>query len=156
MDYALDVLVSGGDAAVADAEAPGDGGADLGRVEYLSLDLAALDPVGGEGLEGDLLPEGEAQELHSSEQVTLEAAYPADLGDEGAVIPGEGRPVRRLVQVSGLHVCPFLPRLLDREFDSTQCLRRYYGAAKVSGKWRSISQGGDNVLIQALSAQEAL
>ena len=99
------MVVSGGDACVADAEVPGDGGADTGRVEDLALDSAGVHHVGGETFEGSLLPEVESQSLHAAQEVSLEVADPAELDGESAVVPGEGRPVRSLVQVLMLHVC---------------------------------------------------
>ncbi len=71
LDYALYVLVSGRDAAIAEAEAPGDGEVDPGRVEELALDGTGLDHVGGEGLESSLLPEVKAQGLHAAQEVAL-------------------------------------------------------------------------------------
>ena len=107
MHYALYALVSGGNGYAAGAELPSNGGVDTGRVEDFTLDGAGLDHVVGESLEGGLLPDVEFQGLHAAQEVLLEVADPAELGGESAVIPGEGWPVRLLVQVLGLHVCGY-------------------------------------------------
>ena len=118
MHYALYAILTGGDAFVADAEVPGDGGTDTGRVEDLPLDFAGLDHVGGQSLQEGLLPEFDSQRLHAAQEVSLEAFDPAELGGESAVVPGEGRPFRLLVQVSGLHV------YVDREFPDGEIVSR--------------------------------
>ena len=74
-------------------------------VEDLAFDCAGLDHVGGEGLEGRLLPEVKAKGLHAAQEAFLEVADPAEAGGESALIPGEGGPVRPLVQVSWRRVC---------------------------------------------------
>ena len=77
MHYAFYVEVSGSDARVTDAEVPGDGGVDTGRVENLALDGASLHHIGGERSEGSLLPEVGSQGLHAAQEVSLEVADPA-------------------------------------------------------------------------------
>ena len=49
---------------------------------------------GGESVKGGLLPEVESRGLHAAQEIFLEVADPAELGGEGAVIPGEGGPVQ--------------------------------------------------------------
>ena len=105
MHYALYTVLSGRDGYATDAELPGNGGADARRVEDFTLDGAGLHHVGGESLEGGLLSEVEFYRLYATQEVFLEVADPAELGNESAVVPGEAGPVRPLVQVLGLHVC---------------------------------------------------
>ena len=78
---------------------------------------AAISP----GTKDGLLPEADFQGLHAAQEIALEVADPAELGGEGAVIPGECGPVRPLVQVLVLNVCG---GCVDREFPDAESASR--------------------------------
>ena len=94
---ALNVPVSGGDAAFAHTDLPGYGGADHPGVEELALDRAAPDHARCEGLKGDLPLNLKGQELRPVQEAFLKPADPAEEGDERALSRNDGGPVRPLV-----------------------------------------------------------
>ena len=74
-DDALDVAVRGLEGADVHAETAGDRGADLFGVELLAFDLAALEDVGGQGLQDGFLLKVEAECFHVADQAALPVTH---------------------------------------------------------------------------------
>lgn len=101
LDHAVDVAVRrrrGGDV---QAQAAGDGGADLVLVQHLALDLAGPEDVLGQGGQHGLGAQVEAQTLHPAEQPALPMAHGGQAVGERVHAPLEPGPGVLLMNVLG-------------------------------------------------------
>ena len=78
LDHAFDSTIDDVEAGDGDAEAAGDGRADLPGVELLALDLAALDRFLGQRFQSGFLLKREAVRLHATEQPPLLVTHRAN------------------------------------------------------------------------------
>ena len=70
-DYTIDMPVRRGQSADIHAQPPGKRGANRVRVEFLALDLAGLEYIVGEHLQGRLIAQADAEVVHTPEQTPL-------------------------------------------------------------------------------------
>ena len=108
LDDALHVAIRGFERADVHAEAARDGGADLFGVQLLALDLAALEHVGGEGLQDGFLAEIESEGFHVTDQPALPVADRRERLAQTLPVPVEAGPVRKFMDI---HSPLFLRRL---------------------------------------------
>ena len=97
--HAFDSAVGGFESANVDAQAAGDGGADLCRVQLFAFDLSTLEHIFGEGVEDGLLSELKAKRLHMADHPALPVPDAGERLGEALLAPLEAGPFRDLVNV---------------------------------------------------------
>ena len=97
LHHALDLVFRMAEATDVHAEATPDSRADLFQVEPLTLDVAGLVNVLGQGLEYRLLPEVVSQRLHPAHQASLSVADSSQVVRESVRPPAESGPSRMLM-----------------------------------------------------------
>src|SRR5476651_764707 len=121
-DYAFDITVRGLECADIHAEPPGNRGPHLFGVQLFPLDLAALEHIGGQGLQHGFLPEGEAEGFHMAHQPALLVAGRGDRFGKLLAATGKSGPILKLMGVHSTH----LLRRLYLLFDAWASIRRVW------------------------------
>ena len=99
LNDAFDIPVNGSQTTNVKAKIPGDGRADLFRIEDFSLDPAAVNRVPGQRVQYRLLPGGEPETFHSPDEPPLAVTDTGETVDQGIVVPMKIGPAGLIVDV---------------------------------------------------------